>query len=266
MKPSLLSIASPSLALLVFASCAAVEHAPLAPLAVARHEPLKLVVEAGRTGLQPASANVRFEAFDVDTPLMTLSLKLYAVEPECVGAAFGANAAGLAALACSRAEAQRFEGDLARVGAANIDGPSQLTLYDGQRASVSVARQEAYVADFELTANEGSTIADPRIDTVFEGVLFVATAKRDQSAHTTAIDVELTVCRLDHPFAEHEVELFEHALPVTIQVPNGISRRLTAHTVLAADEALVFGGVALPVDAHGRVLIAVLRADPAVAN
>ena len=157
----------------------------------------------------------------------------------------------------------RSESSIAFVtGAEAIDGPTHLTLYDGQRASVSVAKQTAYVSDFELTAVDGGTIADPCVATVAEGVLFVATATQRGAAGTTAIELELTVCKLDHPFTERSVALFEHAPPVAIQVPNGISRRLISHSDLGRDEALVFGGLALPVDARGRVLIAVLRAEP----
>lgn len=251
-------------ALAALSACASVSHDALTPVSVLRHENLRLVVERAAAGLRSATEAATWTEAGAGGPLVTLTLKLYAIEPELLSAALARRGGGLVAVACPRADAQRLEQELARLGAQlvrELGVPTKLTQHSGQRSCISIAKQVAYIAAFEIVSTLESAIADPRIEVASEGVLFTADARHDAAAGSIAVDLELTVCDLERPLAEHHLEVFPGAAPVTIQAPTGISRRLSAHTDLAPDESFLFGGSALPVDGRGRVLIALLEAE-----
>jgi hypothetical protein len=251
-------------ALTALCGCASAPRAELAPLTVLRHESLRLVVEPEPGGLPPAEAIAPWDDSDSAGPLVTLTLQLYAVEPDLVDEVLAERGGSLFAVACSRADVRRLQQDLEQRGEPAVEmlqGPARLTQPSGERSSISMTKQNAYVAGFHVDASPHGSMADPRIAVASEGVLFTADARRDEASGATSIELELTVCRLEHPFAEQRVLLVPFAEPVTIQLPSGFSRHLTARTALGSDEALLFGGPALPADAEGRALIAILQAD-----
>jgi hypothetical protein len=248
------------------AACASAPRAVLAPVTVLRNESLRLVVEPEPGGLPAADAITPWDDPEAGGALVTLTLQLYAVEPAVLEGALSERGGSLFAVACSRADARRLQHDLEQRSEPSVEtlqGPARLTQHSGEKSCISVSKQIAYVAGFHLDATPQGAIADPRIEVASEGVLFTADARRNEASGATAIELELTVCQLDHPFAEQQIPLIADALPVTIQLPSGISRRLSARTELGPDEAFLFGGSALPADVHGRALVAFLEADPA---
>jgi hypothetical protein len=255
------------LALASLAACASAPKAALTPLTVLRHERMRLAVEPEPGGLPPADALAPWSDPDANAgPLVTLTLQLFAVDAELLDQALGDRAGALVAVACSRADARRLLEELERRGEPAVSllhGPARWAQHSGESGSISVARQSAYVAGFHVDSAPDGSIADPRIDVATEGVLFTADARSDEASGSVAVELMLTVCELEHPFAEPREQLFADAVPVTIQLPAGIARRLSARTELGRDEALLFGGSSLPADERGRALLAFFEADAA---
>jgi hypothetical protein len=248
------------------AACASAPRSALAPVTVLRTENLRLAVEPEPGGLPPTDAIAPWHDPDAGGPLITMTLRLYAVEPAILDEALSAHGGSLFAVACSRADARRLQHDLeqrSEPSVATLQGPARLTQHSGEKSCISVSKQIAYVAGFQLDATPQGAMADPRIEVASEGVLFTADARFDEASGAISIELELTVCQLDHPLAEQRIMLIADALPVTIQLPSGLTRRLTAQTALGPDEAFLFGGAALPAGDDGRALIAFLEADPA---
>jgi hypothetical protein len=252
-----------ALALVITAGCATVSHDAVSPVDVHRREEVRLVVEPQSAGL--ADAEYHADPVAPGTPMSTLRLELYFADVDAIEDALGDRSGSLTGVVCSRAEADRLCDELTRAGAERpLDLPraSTLQLFDGQRGSIAVMNQTAYVAGFEVVQHDDQAIADPRIDVAQDGVLLTA-VMRGVASGAHSIDLELTVCELERPFEERTIELFHRSVPVTVQLPRAILRRLSLASQLAPDEALVFGGAALHSTRDGKALIAVLEVDDA---
>lgn len=120
--------------------------------------------------------------------------------------------------------------DLAREGAGvEIEHDSQLVLLDAHRGYIEVGTPESYVRDFEVDRDRG--IADPVIDTRWDGVRFEA--QPEIRADGAGVDVEfrLEISTLARPIPESTVELPDLGLPFRVQRPQCTtlleSRRIT---------------------------------------
>jgi hypothetical protein len=244
-------------------ACASVAHDAVSAVDVHRIEDVRLMVEPQVAGL--AAADEVWDAAMSETPgpVHTLQLNMFLVRPESLAEALGERDTGLVGVTCSRVQAQRLCEELRRAGADQDTVPasrSKLSLHDGQRGYIAVKQEQAYIAGFELVRSGDQAIADPRVEVAQGGALLCAKMQGGAEG-ALAIDLELTLCELDRPFATRSIELLRGCAPVAVQIPTGISRKLAMHSDLARDEALVFGGTSLHVAPDGRVLVAVLEID-----
>jgi hypothetical protein len=98
----------------------------------------------------------------------------------------------------------------------------KVTCYNGQQASISVARQLSYVRDFTFTAdNEGNVTADSVVDTLPDGVTanlrpFIAEGKVRVAADVTVAEVADRMPEIDLPLPL--------AVPAKIQFAEGTTR------------------------------------------
>jgi len=259
-RPTLLA----ACVLSITAACAAV-HDSVSPVDVLRREDVRLMVEPQAAGLKVGSDAWDPEPPEAAGPNLTLQVDLFLAKVDSIDAALGENAADLVGVACSRNQAERLCDELRAAGAEgvyDIVGSSKLSLHDGQRGYMSVAKQDAYVAGFEMVRHADQAIADPQVAVAQDGVLLSAKMHTATSG-ARSVDLELTICELDRPFHTRTIQLMHGAPPVTVQLPTGISRKLSLHSDLAPEEALVFGGTSLQVTRDGRALIAVLKVDAA---
>jgi hypothetical protein len=94
----------------------------------------------------------------------------------------------------------------------------RLTTYDGQKANISMLNQTSYVQDYDVgKAPDGSTVADPIIGVIAEGLTLEFQAKIRKDG--TGIDFESTTSWADivRPIPTFETELA--GTKVTIQLP-----------------------------------------------
>jgi len=139
---------------------------------------------------------------------------------------------------------------LARDDVEIISAP-RLVCRNGQRASVSVLQKVSYVADFEVTVEDGATIADPRVDTIHSGLVVNLRPVIRQGKVLVALESTVSTVEKNMPELPIAVPGGEE---VKIQVPVGQTR---------ADVRLVTcePGVAVPVPLGGdRVLLVTARA------
>lgn len=162
----------------------------------------------------------------------------------------GANAAFEAVLPAATAA----ELSAAIAGADTLEAP-RLTVTPLQRGTVSVQNQTAYVRDFTLTPENDALIADPVIDTVWDGVVV------DLCAIVLADGVVGLRCdvqsqQLQKPIQQFQVDLGV-GTPVTIQLPRttGVHFQQTAR--LAVGDLVVLAAQ----KAGGDYLVAVVEAQ-----
>ncbi len=109
-----------------------------------------------------------------------------------------------------------------------------LTCYNGQRASVSVARQISYVSDFEVTLDgQGNVTADPEVSTVADGVM--VDLRPLATGQVVRVATEVTVSEVKNQMPEVELPL-PLPTPVKIQVPE-VTTRSVARVVECAPGA-----------------------------
>lgn len=95
-----------------------------------------------------------------------------------------------------------------------------LTVIQGQRATVSLLNEIAYVKDFDIEITSASYLADPIIDTIREGVVINTTAAIDFDGQGVALKIEAQVSSLHRPIQQFTTELVPSSgSMVTIQLP-----------------------------------------------
>lgn len=246
---------------LALSACAST--APVAaPLVAGQHQDARLVVETRSSGFEPPEWQPG--ADDASLPTISVHTRLLAVDPRLLEQVLGERASGLVSLVADRAQVSAALDELSGSGKLAAENELQnvtLTLRDGERGSVTVTRQEAYVSSFELVVSAENAIADPRVEVINDGLLLNVRATTDPEDGSIAVDLELSLTELEHPLAQREVRLIAGA-PMTIQTPECLLRELKTGAGLGADEVLVIGGASLPVDGD-RVLLAFVTAAAA---
>jgi Bacterial type II and III secretion system protein len=105
--------------------------------------------------------------------------------------------------------------------AETLAGP-RLTCFNGQRASVSVARKVSYVSDFTFaTDKQGNVTADPVVDTLPDGI--TVNLRPFIAGQAVRIAADVTVAEVGDQMREIELPL-PLPQPVKIQVPEATSR------------------------------------------
>ena len=95
----------------------------------------------------------------------------------------------------------------------------RITVYDRQRANVSLLNQVSYVQDYDIEVAQDEFIADPIIGIVQDGMTIdVRPVVSKEQRHIT-LDIDVTWAHLERPMKERKIVFREGAEPVTIQLP-----------------------------------------------
>jgi hypothetical protein len=131
-----------------------------------------------------------------------------------------------------------------------LDVPS-VTVRPLAPAHVTTTNQTAYVRDFEVEVREGAVIADPIVDVVQDGVS-IQTSAVPLDGGRIGLSVEVEVADLQRPIPTFETTIGAGGAPVTIQLPQVLSRKVEAAVQLPARHTVV---VVLPGMAGARYLV-----------
>jgi hypothetical protein len=114
----------------------------------------------------------------------------------------------------------------------------RLSVHPLQRANMSVGEQMGYVRDFHIEATKRGPIADPVIDTVFDGTrVDVIVGCLDKGRLAVCCDVSMhTVAK---PIPSFSTTPVAGSAPVTIQLPRVTSIRLQQKSVVPDGGGLV---------------------------
>jgi len=237
------------------ASCATTTHEPLPPLTSI--DELEVDYDAQVTsGTWDPKIDASFVDIDISTveDLIDISTSFVELDPGQVEQLLGAGRMGPWAVTTDRAGAQ---GAIDRLSDEML-GHQQLTLANGQRGTVLIANQIAYVERFDIKANRSASIADPVVGIAQEGLLLDIIGSVE--GETVKLDIELHQSKLRRPVSEVDVELPGALSKATIQQPVTASQTIHIEPTLRADQVLL---IAMPiVGKDDRILVALVSARP----
>ena len=142
-----------------------------------------------------------------------------------------------------------------------ISAPS-LSAFDGQRASISTINQVSYVQDYEVEVGNTTTISDPVVGIVQEGLVLDIRSILSKDRKFLTVELEGTWSKVGRPIAEMEVELAAGVDKVKIQLPEVTSTRLRANaTMRSGSHVLVGGGPLFEKDGKAFQRMILLRAN-----
>lgn len=101
---------------------------------------------------------------------------------------------------------------------ATVTAPTIL-LHNGQRGSMKVTNQTAYIKDFEIRQVQGSAVADPQIDVISEGLSLDFASIWDEARKELTVRGEIKLTALQRPIKEFTTTLAGFPSSVTIQIP-----------------------------------------------
>ncbi|MEE9391279.1 MAG: hypothetical protein V3W41_02110 [Planctomycetota bacterium] len=109
-------------------------------------------------------------------------------------------------------------GDLFAENATVITAPSLITNL-GEEASVSIMKQISYIKDYKITTLENSTVADPVIDVVSDGIEFKVAGIVDPRGEKLTVMLDLKASKVKLPIAVFKTKLAGMGEEVSIQLP-----------------------------------------------
>jgi hypothetical protein len=136
-----------------------------------------------------------------------------------------------------RAKAGDFVAALTAAGSECLEA-SALVVRPLQRASLATKNETTYVKDFTVTKKDGAFIADPVLDTVWDGNETVLTATFLADG-TMGIVCESTVQELQRPIPTFDTKIAGSTLPVTIQLPETTVVHLRQTSIVADGDVAV---------------------------
>ena len=98
----------------------------------------------------------------------------------------------------------------------------------GQKGSVSVVEERAYLEDYEVTYVDDEQIVDPQIGVLQTGVWVEVTASRTETKGTLDVKLDVKTSEL-HKIDEVEVEF--HGRTLALDLPEVSTRQISAHFV-----------------------------------
>lgn len=118
-----------------------------------------------------------------------------------------------------------------------LDAP-RLLVWPLDRASVAFKKQISYIKDFTLTAKDGSFLADPVVDVVWDGNETIVTAALLQGG-MIGLSCDATFQEVRQPMQNFETTLVAGTPPVTIQLPQTTTVRLRQTSVVGSGDAVM---------------------------
>lgn len=124
---------------------------------------------------------------------------------------------------------------------------SRITVYNTQRANISVLNQVSYVQDYEVEIAQASNIANPVIQTIQDGVVLDVRPVVSADLRFVTLELRPTVALLTRPIATFSTSLASGpvmaAAPVVIQIPELSVSRVRTTVVMPDGATLLLGGL-----------------------
>jgi tetratricopeptide (TPR) repeat protein len=118
----------------------------------------------------------------------------------------------------------------------------KLTVYDGERANVTVLNQISYIYDFDVEIAQAAQIGDPLIQTIRDGVVLDVRPIISASRKYITMELRPTVATLRRPIATYQTTL-ANGPPVTIQLPELKIQRVRTTVTMPDNGTLLLGGL-----------------------
>lgn len=174
----------------------------------------------------------------------------------------GATATTAQTAVVSRKDAERLFDALKGTDKCNVLTAPQVLVNPLMAASLQVGSDVSYVKDFEVTTVGGKVVADPIVDTVFDGTRIKLVATRiDQGL--TALSYEMLTQTLGRPIPTF-VTTLGVGEPISIQLPNTRGQHIQQAVALRDDATALMAAKAGP-DRNILVFVSAraVKADPA---
>jgi len=143
-----------------------------------------------------------------------------------------------------------------------INAP-RLTVYDTQRANVSVLTQSSYVQDFDVEIAQAAAIGDPIVRTIRDGIILDVRPIVSADRRFITMELRPTVADLVRPIPTFQTSLATGP-PVTIQVPEIAISRVRTTVTMPDGGTLMLGGIKFFRDVIAESGIPVLSKIPVV--
>ncbi|MBI4879621.1 MAG: hypothetical protein HY812_08190 [Planctomycetes bacterium] len=118
-----------------------------------------------------------------------------------------------------------------------------LTVYNTERAYVTVTEQISFVQDFDVDVANSAFIANPNIGIIQEGVVLDVRPTVSYDRKYITLEIQATVANLIRPIREYTTSLAGFSIPVTFMLPE--LEVQTANTTVRVPDggSLVLGGL-----------------------
>ncbi|MEW6741122.1 MAG: hypothetical protein AB1486_00035 [Planctomycetota bacterium] len=123
------------------------------------------------------------------------------------------------------------------------DAPS-ITLFNGQRANITVMNNVTYVRDFEVEIAQGAVVADPIVDVIRDGTILDVRCVVSADKRFVTMELRPTVAKLLRPIGEFATSLAV-GNDVIIQLPELKVERLRTTVTVPDGATLLLGGMSL---------------------
>ncbi len=122
----------------------------------------------------------------------------------------------------------------------------RITVYDGQRANVSITNQISYIQDYDVEVKGENWMADPIVGVVQDGLIVDLRPVVSKDRETVTVDIDFTWADVKRPIQERKVILREGGAPVTIPLPEiDVGSANATATLPAGGAALIAAPVKL---------------------
>ena len=119
----------------------------------------------------------------------------------------------------------------------------RLTIYNNQRANLTIVNQVTYVKDYDVEVAQTAFIADPLVDIIQDGLVLDVRPTVSHDRKYVTLEVRPTVASLNRPITTFVTSLAGLTTPVIIELPE-LTYREAATTVRVPDNGwVVLGGL-----------------------
>jgi type II secretory pathway component GspD/PulD (secretin) len=138
-------------------------------------------------------------------------------------------------------------GGLIRAVEKNLDATlvnaPRLTIYNRQRANLSIVNQVSYVKDYDVEVAQTAFIADPLVDVVQDGLTLDVKPTVSYDRKYVQLELQPTVATLLRPIRTFETNLSGLTTPVIIELPEVITRSAQTTVTVPDHGFVVIGGL-----------------------
>ncbi len=119
----------------------------------------------------------------------------------------------------------------------------RLTIYNRQRANLSIVNQVSYVKDYDVEVAQTAFIADPLVDVVQDGLTLDVRPVVSYDRKYVTLELQPTVATLIRPIRTFESSLSGLTTPVVIELPEIITRSAATTVTVPDNGYVVIGGL-----------------------